>query len=54
MKKWTLWKDLAATGGKNGHVCYAEAQIDIWRRLGEDADKRFADSNSQYKQLILL
>jgi len=54
MKKWTIWKDLAATGGKNGHVCYAEAQIDIWKRLGEDVDKRFAESNSQYKQLILL
>lgn len=54
MKKWTMWKDLATTGGKNGHVCYAEAQIDIWKRLGEDADKRFAEANIQYKKLILL
>ena len=54
MKKWTMWKDSAITGGKNGHVCYAEAHIDIWKRLAEDANKRFADANSQYKQLILL
>ena len=54
MKKWTMWKDLAITGGKNGHVCYAEGQIDIWKRLAEDENTRFAEANSQYKQLILL
>ena len=54
MKKWTMWKDLAVTGAKNGHVCYAEGQIDIWKRLAEDANTRFAEANSQYKQLILL
>ena len=54
IKKWTMWKEVAVTGGKNGHVCYAEAQIDIWRRLAEDANERFAEANSQYKQLILV
>ena len=54
MKKWTMWKDLAVTGMKNGHVCYAEGQIDIWKRLAEDANTRFVEANSQYKQLILL
>ena len=54
MKKWSAWSDVAAAGGKRGHVCYAEAQIDIWKRLGEDADHRFAAANSQYKQLMQL
>ena len=53
MKKWTTWRDWAVTGGKIGHVCYAEAQIDIWKRLGEDANKRFAEANSQYTKLML-
>ena len=52
MRKWSAWSDLAAAGGKTGHVCYAEVQIDIWKRLGEDADKRFAEANSQYTQLM--
>ena len=54
IKKWSAWSDVAAAGGKSGHVCYAEAQIDIWKRLGEDADHRFAAANSQYKQLMQL
>ena len=54
MKKWSAWSDVATAGGKSGHVCYAEAQIDIWKRLGEDADNRFATANSQYKQLMQL
>ena len=52
MRKWSAWSDLAAAGGKTGHVCYAEAQIDIWKRLGEDVDKQFAEENSQYTQLM--
>jgi len=37
---------------ETGYVCYAEAQIDIWKRLGEDVDKWFAKANSQYTQLM--
>lgn len=54
MGRWAAWKELALTEGKNGHVCYAEGQMDIWMRLAEDANKRFSVTNHHYQAILLV
>lgn len=53
LKTWETRRDMAKAEGKEGHVCYAEKQMEVWRKFENRAEVAIKSDRQPFEKCFL-